>query len=1325
MEDSEKKGLFNQFQSNQQEYQGNIETLYEDCLHGWVAYRDSSDPVLIDVKVEGEVVHRSLPCCLPRADLKQAGIHSGEHGYKVRVGYVTSVGSIVKVEIIDSVTKQLISKADLTSAPNRRATDSDDTSPRARCGISPNQATSPDGVMHIEITNDNAKLRVEGVVDNVLRGWFCDTVHPSQVLEATVLIDNIEFCKVKNDVEREDLRVRGLTTGHGGFEVRLPGYLAQTASRAIKVVVAPDVTEEVVWRSQPNSTRRAKVALGTRKQPVTVIVPVYNAYEDTKLCLERLNKYTKDDVSILLINDASTDTRIPALLSEYAKKQNFTAVTNEQNLGFTKTVNRGLELAKGSDVVFLNSDARVTPRWLEGLQAAAYSAPNVGTVTPLSDRAGAFSAPEIGNANQLPADISEEVFAVAVRRMSLRLYPSVPTGNGFCLYIKAECLREVGQLDEEAFPKGYGEENDFCMRAKLRGWKNVVDDATYVFHERSKSFGSSKTELMKQGRAVIDQRYPEYKKEISVFGSSEKLAAARFQVKVAQAACTQGEGIKPRALFVVSTTTGGTPKTNADLMGALSDAYEPWLLQSNSTEIKLFRVKDGEAILDRTYVLSEPVAAASHHSFEYDEVLFEWLQELEFSIVHIRHIAWHSVSLPKLAKSSGAAVVFSFHDFYTLCPTVKLLDQDNKYWGRGANKKPGGEVQLWKPADMPALDKEWLDRWQNRFAGAFAYCDAFVTTSASAKNTICAHLPWLDDGRFHVIPHGRDFAEFSQQVFLPRSGEPVRILVPGNIDGPKGSQVIIDILENDTQGLFEFHIVGNFKSDYTHPRLINHGSYKRENFQECFAKAKAHIGAIFSIWDETYCHTLTELWAAGYPVFAFDFGTIASRMANSGAGWIYDGDISDPKAILGFLKDICFSPVDLANKRQAVLNWQSSEGLYNTTEMMATRYREVYRNARGITLNASYSAVDGGSVGASENAQDAVVALVCPANRSLTSANASTHVRLWQRLKNDAESPVTYIRMTAEQLVAAASEGVVTRAIVQRNAVPDLLIDDLVALIESGKLLVQCDLDDDLLNVPSHIDATGQYREYSKSLRLLIEKAHVVTVSTATLKTRLESLNNNVQVEPNKLSSTLWSGFREQKPTAGALSAIYIGTATHNEDLALVLPALNEFKSSNPEFSLKLVGGVTDDVELPEWIERVRIPDHAKNYPGFVSWLQTVVEGCNLGIAPLQDSDFTRCKSDLKILDYTAMGLPVVASNTAVYREKIEQFGNVIGADNTEDAWISALSEISGNLAKYLQVAKQERSDGRGTWLGIDECLRSIDKVSGYRSMGQEVQHVA
>lgn len=212
----------------------------------------------------------------------------------------------------------------------------------------------------------------------------------------------------------------------------------------------------------------------------------------------------------------------------------------------------------------------------------------IGTVSPFSNNAGAFSAPIMGIENNLPEWLHFDQYTRLISQTSHRRYPAVPTNHGFCMYVRRDCLEDIGVLDEEAFPRGYGEENDFCMRARGKGWKHVIDDATLVYHARSASFGEAKKELLKQGRAVVDLRYPDYKAAISIFREGEEINECRRRIGVATAA-SQSSDIKilERVLYVVSTRTGGTPQTNQDLMSALSDDIETFILWCNHQKLEL------------------------------------------------------------------------------------------------------------------------------------------------------------------------------------------------------------------------------------------------------------------------------------------------------------------------------------------------------------------------------------------------------------------------------------------------------------------------------------------------------------------------------------------------------------------------------------------------------------------------------------------------------------------------------------------------------------------------------------------------------------------
>jgi GT2 family glycosyltransferase len=144
-------------------------------------------------------------------------------------------------------------------------------------------------------------------------------------------------------------------------------------------------------------------------------------------------------------------------------------------------------IESSGDVVLLNSDTVVTRNWLGKLQQAAYSRPNIGTVTPLTNNGTIASVPRFLENNEIPPGFKLEEFARIIERCSRREYISVPTCVGFCTYVRREMLDAVGVFDP-VFDKGYGEENDLSLRGAKAGFDNIIDDATFIFHRGNMSF---------------------------------------------------------------------------------------------------------------------------------------------------------------------------------------------------------------------------------------------------------------------------------------------------------------------------------------------------------------------------------------------------------------------------------------------------------------------------------------------------------------------------------------------------------------------------------------------------------------------------------------------------------------------------------------------------------------------------------------------------------------------------------------------------------------------------------------------------------------------
>ena len=102
------------------------------------------------------------------------------------------------------------------------------------------------------------------------------------------------------------------------------------------------------------------------------------------------------------------------------------------------------------------------------------------------------------------------------------------------MLIRRECLDQVGLFDETAFGHGYGEENDFCLRAEARGWQHVAATDTFVWHWGGTSFADQRTPRVAEAMRTIARMHPTYLKRIADYIEANPLAAVRQALDIAR-----------------------------------------------------------------------------------------------------------------------------------------------------------------------------------------------------------------------------------------------------------------------------------------------------------------------------------------------------------------------------------------------------------------------------------------------------------------------------------------------------------------------------------------------------------------------------------------------------------------------------------------------------------------------------------------------------------------------------------------------------------------------------------------------------------------------
>ncbi|GEM_PF-1287073 len=311
---------------------------------------------------------------------------------------------------------------------------------------------------------------------------------------------------------------------------------------------------EVHWRAQALGRRLApghrrgpvqipsipqRPPVSPHTAPVDIVVCVHNALEEVRRCLASVEQHTAPPYRLILVDDGSAPpTR--DFLAEFAReREHVVLLRHEEPLGYTRAANRGLRRTDAAFVLLLNSDTAVTPGWLDRLVACAESHPRIGLVGPLSNTASWQSVPRVSLGddwadNPLPNGLDLDTWSQALGAHASRLYPAMPFLNGFCLLIRRDVLDQVGLFDELHFPQGYGEENDYALRARAAGWRLALADDTFVYHAQSRSYDHRRRrELSAHADRVLRQLHPPEAIERGVAYCREGLVLEGIRARVA------------------------------------------------------------------------------------------------------------------------------------------------------------------------------------------------------------------------------------------------------------------------------------------------------------------------------------------------------------------------------------------------------------------------------------------------------------------------------------------------------------------------------------------------------------------------------------------------------------------------------------------------------------------------------------------------------------------------------------------------------------------------------------------------------------------------
>lgn len=250
------------------------------------------------------------------------------------------------------------------------------------------------------------------------------------------------------------------------------------------------------------------------RKKVNIIVPIYDDWSSIKDNISSLKQFYADDesVEVYYVNDRGPNSELIEgnITTAIADVPNFHYKKNSENLGFVKNCNNAVFNKvddKEADILLLNSDTIVTEGFKEEMVKVLYSDDNICAVNPRGNNATIWSVPMNGSLAHKPKKSYKKWLKLKNQIPDKYISPTV---HGFCMLIRREAIDHIGLFDE-IYGRGYGEENDFTMRALEAGWKCAVANHAFVYHVGSRSFGSeNRDKLSNRNGKILLKRYPNY-----------------------------------------------------------------------------------------------------------------------------------------------------------------------------------------------------------------------------------------------------------------------------------------------------------------------------------------------------------------------------------------------------------------------------------------------------------------------------------------------------------------------------------------------------------------------------------------------------------------------------------------------------------------------------------------------------------------------------------------------------------------------------------------------------------------------------------------------
>ncbi|MBN8488468.1 MAG: glycosyltransferase, partial [Burkholderiales bacterium] len=636
-----------------------------------------------------------------------------------------------------------------------------------------------------------------------------------------------------------------------------------------------DYLDPAPWEGLAAERRARPPASG---EPIDVIVPVYAGSQESLRCLWAvLSAPVRHPYALVVVDDASPEPALSAMLWRLSQLGLLELLVNRDNLGFVRSVNRALSLHPGRDAVLLNADTCVHGDWLDRLAAHLQRDARAASVTPLSNNATIFSYPRQG----LPNGAGRGPLRLQAAQVDRLLAGQgaapvvVPSGVGFCMLMRGSALQQVGLLDAERFGRGYGEENDWCLRAHGAGWHHLAATDVFVWHDGSVSFKGEAESRTLAAVQLLLERYPDYQRRVDDWLRDDPLAGVRARLDADRLReALDGRGL---ALLISHDRGGGTLRHEEEQADRLrAQGLEVLWMRPAERPGAVSLVAPRLGALPNLAALPVCPAAGA------EDLLGAVLGRLALRQLQLHHLADHDDALaPRLMSLSAALDIpleATVHDYRMLCPRINLVDAEGRFCG-----DPIDPAICRRCLAADGLDQQVGDiaDWRARHHGLLRAAARVVVPDEDVAQRLRRHWPELSP---EVVPHEPPIVVDRRAWEAPLALQ--HIVVVGALSPVKGFEVLRRLAASPAarQRGWRFTLLGHSSDDAALQAAGVEvlGRYEDSELPQRLQVLAPDLLLVPSIWPETYCYVLSAALASGRPVAAFDLGAQARRLREAG-----------------------------------------------------------------------------------------------------------------------------------------------------------------------------------------------------------------------------------------------------------------------------------------------------------------------------------------------------------------------------------------------------------------------------------------------------------